>query len=315
MLETKQTIITEQAIQQAAISCGLDNCGIISPDRMAGFEDRLQERISRVPASTMVYGGMRTLQPIMERFPWAKSLIVCTYEYGRFRYPKEMRRRYAKAYFLYPEKGRTDGFDREYFENWMTEHGIRWDGMNAFPLRYAAMKAGLGIIRKNNFFYTEHGSFVTLTGYVTDFDGELILKTTVRPCADACNLCQKACKSGSLCAPYTMDPMRCISFWTTFGKGNVPPFLEESMFEEWICGCDNCQDACPHNRRHNWDEGEPFSDLEEIASKLVPGKLLEQTDEFLRTEVIAKTDNHLMPEDTNVLRINAERAIRNGQNA
>ncbi|MBR6096413.1 MAG: hypothetical protein IKP82_05680 [Oscillospiraceae bacterium] len=87
------------------------------------------------------------------------------------------------------------------------------------------------------------------------------------------------------------------------------------MFEEWICGCDNCQDACPHNRRHNWDEGEPFSDLEEIASKLVPGKLLEQTDEFLRTEVIAKTDNHLMPEDTNVLRINAERAIRNGQNA
>ncbi|MBR3016378.1 MAG: hypothetical protein IKH57_04765 [Clostridia bacterium] len=95
----------------------------------------------------------------------------------------------------------------------------------------------------------------------------------------------------------------------------MPPFLEESMFEEWICGCDNCQDACPHNRRHNWDEGEPFSDLEEIASKLVPGKLLEQTDEFLRTEVIAKTDNHLMPEDTNVLRINAERAIRNGQNA
>lgn len=98
--------------------------------------------------------------------------------------------------------GYTDGFDREYFENWMTEHGIRWDGMNAFPLRYAAMKAGLGIIRKNNFFYTEHGSFVTLTGYVTDFDGELILKTNVRPCADACNLCQKACKSGSLCAPY-----------------------------------------------------------------------------------------------------------------
>ena len=36
----------------------------------------------------------------------------------------------------------------------------------------------------------------------------------------------------------------------TFGKGAVPPFLTEGMYQEWILGCDNCQDACPHNRRH-----------------------------------------------------------------
>lgn len=90
--------------------------------------------------------------------------------------------------------------------------------------------------------------------------------------------------------------------------------LSQKIFNAAIdCGCDNCQDACPHNRRHNWDEGEPFSDLEEIADRLVPGKLLEQTDEFLRDEVIAKTDEHLMPEDTGVLRTCAERAVRNAQ--
>lgn len=87
------------------------------------------------------------------------------------------------------------------------------------------------------------------------------------------------------------------------------------MFEEWICGCDNCQDACPYNRRHNWDEGESFSDLEEIAERLIPEELLKETDEFLKAEVIAKTDNHLMPEDTNVLSVNVARAIRNTQNS
>ena len=85
------------------------------------------------------------------------------------------------------------------------------------------------------------------------------------------------------------------------------------MFEEWIIGCDNCQDACPHNRKHNWDEGDAFSGIEEIASKLEPEKLLEQTDDFLREQVITKTDHHLMAEDTDVLRINAHRALRNRQ--
>lgn len=44
-----------------------------------------------------------------------------------------------------------------------------------------------------------------------------------------------------------MDPGNCVSFLTTFGKGNVPEHLDEGMLEEWICGCDNCQDTCPYN--------------------------------------------------------------------
>lgn len=79
------------------------------------------------------------------------------------------------------------------------------------------------------------------------------------------------------------------------------------MFEEWILGCDNCQDVCPYNRRHDWDKGEFFSNLEEIAKDLVHEKLIDQTDDFLKREVIAKSDQHLDPDDTNVLRINARR--------
>lgn len=298
-------------IYQAALRCGYDNCGMITPDDLAGSEQGFRERLEKVPSSAGFYNGMDHYKPVKERFPWAKSIIVLTAEHGKFRYPAQMRGRYAKAFFLSPEKGHTDGYDRVKFEQWLTEHQIHWDGVNAVPLRYAAMKAGLGIIRRNNFLYTEHGSFVGLTAYITDCECTLYQKVNIRLCSEKCTLCRKACKTGALCDAYTMDPMRCVSFWTTFGKGNIPGFLNESMFDEWICGCDSCQDACPYNRKHNWDEGESFSNLEEIADHLVPENLLEQTDDFLEEQIIPKTDDHLMPGDSAVLRHCAERAIRN----
>lgn len=304
-----------ETILQSALQCGYDNCGIIAPEDLTGSEALLEERMEKIPESAGAYAGIAGYYtPVTERFPWAKSIIVLTFEHGKYRYPAELSKRYAKAFFLSPEDGHADGYDHIKFENWLTAQGIHWH-KGSVPLRYAAMKAGLGIIRKNNFLYTDNGSFVNLSAYITDCDARLIQNVSPRACADTCTLCQKACKSGALCAPYTMNPMKCVSFWTTFGKGRVPPFLEEEMFEEWIVGCDNCQDACPYNRKHNWDEGEPFSDLEEIAAKMVPEKLLEQSDEFLTAKVISKTDHHLMPEDTNALRMNAERAIRNSKRA
>ena len=36
---------------------------------------------------------------------------------------------------------------------WFDEQCIRWDKKSIFGLRHAAFQAGLGIIRKNNFFY------------------------------------------------------------------------------------------------------------------------------------------------------------------
>lgn len=138
----------------------------------------------------------------------------------------------------------------------------------------------------------------------------LIHHPNIKPCAESCTLCQQACKTKALSGPYTFDPGKCVSFWTTFGKGNVPEGLTGDMYEEWLCGCDNCQDACPHNRRHDWEQGEDFSDLAELAPVLTPEKVLEQSDEFLAEHVIPKTDNHLRPEDAPVLPRSAERALR-----
>ena len=299
-----------RAIEQAALDCGFDKCGIISPSALSDYHKRLEERIAKVPNSEGFYQGFRKLADVQRRFPWAQSLVICVYQYSRYRYPEEMRGRYAKAFFLNPEDGKNDGFDQKRFERQLTKLGIRWYGDNAFPLRQAAVEAGLGIIRKNNFLYTEKGSFLNLVGFIIDQKCELIHECHIHPCAPKCKMCQGACKSHALFDAHTMDPTRCISFWTTFGKGYVPEFLEEDQFEEWVCGCDNCQDICPYNRRVNWDEGEDFSELSELAPQITPEQLLKQSDEFIRTRVITKTDHHLQPEDTDALRRTAERALK-----
>lgn len=305
-----------EQIYQTALSCGFDNCGIIPLDDLDGFKKFFRERMHKVPSNAPFLKMLGGLAETKKRFPWAKSVVICLFWYGKYQYPHELQGRYAKDFFLWPEDHPIKGFDHLRFEDWLSEQGVRWAGGEQFghisvgSLRYAAMMAGMGIIRKNNFFYTENGSYNLLQGYVIDQECELIHNTKLKPCSDSCDLCRKGCKTKALSAPYTFNALKCVSFWTTFGKGIVPPYLKADMFEEWICGCDNCQDSCPYNRKHDWSDGETFSDLEELASELLPEKVLEQSDDYLVEHVISKTAKHLKPSDIAVLRRNAKRALR-----
>jgi len=308
-----------EQISRAALDCGFERCGIVPLDELEGFSERLREREEKVPSSKKFYHFPHGLDKTRERFPWAKAMVICSFWYGKYRYPAQLQGRYAKDFFLKPEGHMGRGYDRAEFERRLTQLGVRFEGGEQFlyysvgPLRYAAARAGLGIVRKNNFFYTEKGSHNLLLGYVIDRECSLVHTSECRPCPAGCDLCQRACKTRALSAPYTFSPYQCVSFWTTFGRGEVPAFLREEMFEEWICGCDNCQDACPFNRTHDWSVGEPIPELEELAEQLTPKRAAEQSDEFLISHVISRTDNHLTPADAPVLRKNARRAAGFGE--
>lgn len=304
-----------KSIYQAAMKAGFDNCGIISLDDMIPYETRLQERMQTVPESKPFYEGIFANANIKKRYPWARSLVICTIWYGKYRYPKQLQDKYAKGFFLSYESDKTTKIykQKQLLNEWFDMQGIRWSNKKIYGLRYAAMKAGLGIIRNNNFFYDEKGSWLELVGFVIDQECRLYHNQQLRPCLPNCNLCIKNCPTKSLFAPYTMNPFKCISYCTTFGKGVVPKGIEERSFGTWIVGCDRCQDVCPFNR-HDWDTGEDFMHLEELVPVLEPEVVLKLTDEQLVNLIIPKTVGHIDAKEVTTLRKNVIRFLKNQNN-
>lgn len=131
-----------------------------------------------------------------------------------------------------------------------------------------AKKSGLGWIGKNsNLINKQQGSFF--------FIGELILDLELPedgPIKDYCGSCTKcidACPTEAIIEPYVVDGSKCISYFTIELKNEIPQDVK-GKFENWIFGCDICQDVCPWNRfskPHNEPRFEPALSLLEMTKK------------------------------------------------
>lgn len=112
--------------------------------------------------------------------------------------------------------------------------------------RSAAIRAGLGSRGKNTCVYIgEYSSWVVLGELLTDTELEPDPPAPLDVCGE-CDECMKACPTGAICAPYTVDVRICLSYITQ-SKGFIPHWLREKMGTR-IYGCDTCQSACPLNR-------------------------------------------------------------------
>ena len=143
-------------------------------------------------------------------------------------------------------------------------------------LRLAASKAGLGIIRTNNFFYTENGSSITINAWLIDKELELIDSVELKKCPQHCGKCIEACPTKALSAPFTTSLFDCVSFITTLSvsKGmGLPSAKHQREIGCRIYGCDACQDACPFNK-NKWQGGRDFPGLNEIAKNLLPKNIM-----------------------------------------
>ena len=307
-----------EQIKNMSIECGYDSCGIISIEKTTDFHNRLHERIKKVPVSGVMYKALG-LDNTKRKFPWAKSIIICTFDQGRYRFPQELQGKFSKTYLIVSECDMNPEIiqKRRAFEKWFSDNGIRYAGGSEFghasigPLRYFAEIAGLGIARKNNFLYSEQGSFISLIGYVIDQECELIHRLDLKPCSEHCDLCKRACPTNALSEPFTVNPFKCVSFISTFGKGIVPPGLKKAQMDEWVMGCDACQDACPYNKKHDWTKGEDIPSLRNISTKILPDNLISASDDFLKKEVVPRSDNHIKESEIDTIRRCAKISLSN----
>lgn len=111
-----------------------------------------------------------------------------------------------------------------------------------------AQKAGLGWIGKNSLLLTKgKGSFFFLS--IILMDVELIYDAPVKDYCGSCTKCIDACPTQAIVQPYVVDGSRCISYFTIEYREQSFPENEKLNFENWMFGCDICQDVCPINAR------------------------------------------------------------------
>ncbi len=109
-----------------------------------------------------------------------------------------------------------------------------------------AAKSGLGWIGKHSNLITQQvGSFYFIAELIVDL--ELDYDTPVTDHCGTCTACIDACPTEAIVQPYVVDGSKCISYFTIELKNEIPNEFQGKL-DEWMFGCDVCQDVCPWNR-------------------------------------------------------------------
>jgi len=109
-----------------------------------------------------------------------------------------------------------------------------------------AAKSGLGWIGKHsNLITKETGSFYFIAELILDLELEYDFPTTDH--CGICTACIDACPTQAIVDPYIVNGSKCISYFTIELKNEIPSNVK-GQFDDWMFGCDICQDVCPWNR-------------------------------------------------------------------
>lgn len=114
--------------------------------------------------------------------------------------------------------------------------------------RDLAQQAGLGWVGKNTCLINPRsGSYFLLAELFLGIELEVDKPFSADRCG-SCTRCIQACPTGCILGDRTIDASRCISYLTIELKGAIPAELRPQI-ENWVFGCDICQQVCPWNQR------------------------------------------------------------------
>jgi epoxyqueuosine reductase len=139
-----------------------------------------------------------------------------------------------------------------------------------------AERSGIGWIAKHtNVITQEVGSWVFLGELITSL--ELDYDEPATDHCGSCSLCIEACPTNAIVEPYVVDSNKCISYLTIEHRGEIVGDIAR-QFENWIYGCDICQDVCPWNQKFSVETNEKgFAPREwNVAPKLNEWKEITQ---------------------------------------
>ncbi len=243
-------------IKYQAYSLGFDKVGIVPAEALTEEGEELREWLARGFHGQMAYMARDPQQRSDPRLlmPSAKSVVCVALNY--FRPEKHIDDTAVGKISRYAWGDDYHDVLREKLKAllaWITEQATDVEGkicVDTSPMmdKAWAARAGLGWVGKHtNLITKEFSSWVFL--------GELLLSielgydSYLEPdhCGK-CTACIDACPTQAIIAPYQLDATRCISYGTIELREPELPEPIKSNLENWVFGCDICQDVCPWSR-------------------------------------------------------------------
>ena len=264
-----------QLVKKLAKQIGFSSCGISKARFLQEEEKKFENWLKKGYQGTMGYlekNFDKRLDP-QKLVPGAKSVISLTYNYfpqkktlnensfiiSKYAYGKDYHfiiKDKLKALFnlLKKEIGDIEG---RVFVDSAPIHERAW-----------AKISGLGWIGKNSLLLNKKmGSYFFLAEIICDLDLEY--DSSVSDHCGTCTKCIDACPTDAITESQVLDANKCISYLTIENKNEIPKELSKS-FNNYIFGCDICQDVCPWNKfakPHNEKEFLPKEELSKFTKK------------------------------------------------
>lgn len=252
----KQQKITEQ-IRAHALQLGFDACGFAKAQHLPTEARRLEEWLSQNKNGTMgwienyfekrvdptkLVPGSKTVVSVLASYHHPKhneqigvkdQPLISKYAQGRD-YHKVLKKK-LKHLFQFTEE-LLGGLEGRFFTDSAPVLDKVW-----------AQRAGLGWIGKNsNLLNRNIGSYFFIGEMI--IDAELSYDTPVTDHCGSCTRCIDACPTDAIYEPYRVDATKCISYLTIELKEEIDKKYQTNI-ENWIYGCDICQDVCPWNSK------------------------------------------------------------------
>lgn len=242
-----------QLIKQKAEKFGFQSCGISKAEFLEEEASRLEAWLNKGYHGEMKYMENhfdKRLNPTL-LVDGAKSVISLSYNY----FPKvkiDEINNFKISKYAYGEdyheviKDILKNMVAELQEE-IGEFGFRVFVDSAPVLEKAwARKSGIGWVGKNaNLITKKHGSFYFLAEIICDLELEYDLAVTDH--CGSCRACIDACPTQAIVSDKIVDGSKCISYATIELKNEIPDYFNGKM-DDWMFGCDVCQDVCPWNR-------------------------------------------------------------------
>ncbi|HWJ93063.1 MAG TPA: tRNA epoxyqueuosine(34) reductase QueG [Flavisolibacter sp.] len=254
-----------------ARSYGFDFCGIARAQRLDDDARRLEQWLNKGMHGSMGYMENHfdlRIDP-SKLVPGARSVITFLKNY----YPgEELSAQNKISKYAYGEdyheviKGHLRRMMMALREKIGAFSG--WGFVESAPVleRSWAQRSGLGWIGKNgNLINKESGSFFFIATLITDLDLNYDDPFAKDFCGN-CRRCIDACPTEAILPDKTINGSRCISYFTIELKDEIIPEEMKGRFQNWMFGCDTCQDVCPWNRFSKPHNENAFHPLPQILN-------------------------------------------------